>query len=413
MWVYLLIVFLYINCQIGKSVENARIRTKSTGTPDESGPIQLSFMSVIHERFHLFCKAKLRSCSSHGECLLDKCICDPGWTGEYCSVPSDTPLEECVPIFCEPVECTEESKDICDKTIRCYDDCSDRCFLHPDYGVSYVTYERWQTAQMAELRLWVQNINGSTDRNDWHLASFNYYRPLVTAFQAENNQASPIHLGHVLEMASGPYTQLKTILSATNATVSSITLLEPLILQYQQNVSGCTYKDNTLNGRRVNYLVGRIEDFQAAEVYDTVIMINGIEHCQDAISVLYNLYMSIKPGGYVIWSESAFDSYDGLPYSVYNDVLDFVFHPIRLKSDFFKWFFGTHFENIFFVEYPNHTSEASYKEFYFIGRKPMIDSAFDFVTTEMKWSSARSQSSPQVDQNPAKDGFDSQAKSEL
>jgi SAM-dependent methyltransferase len=148
-------------------------------------------------------------------------------------------------------------------------------------------------------------------------------------------------------------------------------------MEYKTRAPGCSYKDGTLLGHRVNFLVGRGEDFLFSEVYDLVIMINGIEHCQDGISVLHNLYHAIKPGGYLIWHERSFDEYEGLPYSYSTDFIDFLLHPLRLKTSFFEWFLLDHFESIYYnvTAIPELSSlkNLTSKDIYFIGRKPMID----------------------------------------
>lgn len=38
--------------------------------------------------------------------------------------------------------------------------------------------------------------------------------------------------------------------------------------------------------------------------YDTVIMVNVIEHCSDAIKIFTNLYNAVKPGGVLVFEDS-------------------------------------------------------------------------------------------------------------
>jgi SAM-dependent methyltransferase len=325
------------------------------------------FYSKISNRYDIYCIEKLSNCSHRGRCLLDFCMCDLGWTGELCNQSYDRHETECTALSCFAMdnECEADSRNCVTKQLTCNQYPSDACLLHPDYGVASVSEERWNLAQNSELSLWVGS-EGDTDRNDFHRTHFSNYAQL------------PIkHLGNVLEIASGPYTQLKTIVSSLNATLDSITLLEPQMMHYKEKVSGCSYKNDTMLGHRVNFLVGRGEDFILGEAFDTVIMVNGIEHVQDAVRVLRNLYMSIKPGGYIIWHESNYDNYTGEPYQIHPSLLDFIFHPIRLKRSFWHQYLSL-FEKIYLateIDFPSIDGEGTY----FIGRKPMTDNAFSFL----------------------------------
>jgi len=330
-------------------------------------------LAMVKDRYQYYCIEKLHQCSSHGKCLLEKCICDPGWTGEYCEMKGEEAIPPCVPLNCnyelaDPT-CDASIQGSCEYSYMCTQYPSDACHYHPEYGVLVVPYERWILAQRSELTLWLGN-DGNEDRNTFHQYHFQNYKYLPTK-----------HLGHVLEIASGPYTQLKTLLTVTGATVDSVTLLEPQMMEYKEKVPGCSYKNNTLLGHRVNFLVGRGEDFQLGEVYDTVIMINGIEHCQDSIAVLNNLYHAIKPGGYLIWHENNYETYVGNPYLLHDNLLDFIFHPIRIKRNFWNWYLHDHFEVIYRVSEQDFNSIEG-EGVYFIGRKPLTDKGWDYLFYE-------------------------------
>jgi ubiquinone/menaquinone biosynthesis C-methylase UbiE len=328
-------------------------------------------------RYRYYCQNILENCKGHGNCLLDRCICDPGWIGEKCEVPSPDPVEPCNNLACsnDATVCDEKK---CYLTMECMESPNDFCHFHPDYGVIFVPFNRWSTARLAEMNLWM-TLDIDQDRNEEHQGHFDHYRSLLSLFNSSTPSSNDLNLGHVLEIASGPYTQVKTILeSIPDATLKSLTLLEPNLMEYRQNSSGCSYKDGYLKGHRVNFLVGRAEDFLLPEAYDLVIMINGMEHCQDGVKVLNNLYHSIKPGGILIWHERTFDDYTGMPFEMQDGLLDFVFHPLRLKTKFWEWFIFSHFETLYFKQTTYRLSDNQQLP-YFIGRKPEYDVGWEYM----------------------------------
>jgi SAM-dependent methyltransferase len=331
-------------------------------------------------RYPLYCQNHLENCRGNGNCLLDRCICRPGWTGEKCDIPSADAVDSCNYLTCTNRTVCSVGESRCDLQINCNESPNDSCHYHPDYGVIYVPFSRWAIAQLAEVKLWV-TVEQSDDRNDEHLGHFDYYLPLHSLYSNSSANHSVINLGHVLEIASGPYTQVKTILeSIPGSTVKSLTLLEPNLMEYKHSAPGCTYKDGYLNGHRVNFLVGRAEDFLLAEAYDLVVMINGIEHCQDGIQVLHNLYHAVKPGGILVWHERTFDDYRGVPFVAEEGLLDFVFHPLRLKTKFWEWFLMSHFETIYYQKTTDPLNENQHLP-YFIARKPEYDLGWKFLMT--------------------------------
>lgn len=320
---------------------------------------------LLPRRYDLYCKDVLDSCSGHGQCLLEKCFCQPGWKGDICQEKNF----EFTPESCVPVQCRSEENG----PLTCTEFPSDACEYNPNYGVLQVSYQRWKAAQMVELQFWEGQTETTTeDRNSEHLFHFNYYQAL--------KDFGHTNLGNILEFAAGPYTQTKSLIqSMVGGSLSSITLLEPQMMEYKANVPGCSYKDNTLFGFTVNFLVGRAEDFVQSEAYDTVIMINTIEHCQNGAEVLHNLYHSIKPGGILIWHERAFELYEGKPYVYHSNLLDFMFHPLRLKQRFWQWFISEHFTQLYFKVEEDTTQQPSQTMLYFIGQKPLIDKGAEYI----------------------------------
>lgn len=297
----------------------------------------------INNRFDYLCE----SCShDHGRCLLDHCICFPGWSGPDCQTKWNDSVPQCsnfsVEVSYNPTVL------FCNNT-----DATDKCFFHPDFGVVRVSKQRWLQAQRAELALWESLPNLDNDRTAHHSEQFLQYQDLDSK-----------HLGHVLEIASGPFTQLSFLLDHRNISFDSITLLDPMIMEYVK-LPNCAYSTGSLRNRPVSFITAGGEMIRGGESYDTVIMINGIEHCQDAIQVLHNVYFSLKPGGVLILSESFYDTYEAKPYLLHESILDFIFHPIRLRKSLFDKYLN-HFERIMY-------RETDQNEIYFIGRKPIHD----------------------------------------
>jgi 2-polyprenyl-3-methyl-5-hydroxy-6-metoxy-1,4-benzoquinol methylase len=208
---------------------------------------------------------------------------------------------------------------------------SDSCRYHPDYGVLEVSKERWKESQFFEYLHWEQNRDDN-DRSYLHERNFQNYLNLTQYYSS--NSVSTSNLGDVLEIGAGPYTQIKSILDVSGLSFNSITLLEPQIMKYMGHVSTCTYKDGKIAGKDISFLVSGAETLMVGEIFDTVIMINTIEHVQNALLVLRNVYNAIKPGGTLIFHEIAYESYMGEPYSYHQNLLDFIFHPIRIKYSY-------------------------------------------------------------------------------
>lgn len=215
--------------------------------------------SKISTRFDLLCSSEIDCMNSRGTCLLEKCICKPGYSGDHCDIiDHNIDIDNIIDITKQCIElvCYEH-----DSNMLCNPDPSDVCHYHPDYGVLEVSKSRWEQAQYFELQLWKDNDDIINDRSDEHINNFNNYHNL------------PNQLGHVLEIGAGPFTQLKSILDITNASFKSLTIVEPQILQYMTNVSGCTYKDKTINNHTVSFIIAPAEQIMMGKYNNIVIII--------------------------------------------------------------------------------------------------------------------------------------------
>jgi SAM-dependent methyltransferase len=270
-----------------------------------------------------------------GDCLLGKCFCRPGVAGERCEVPSQPPKA-----------CSADW---------------DHCFYHPDYGVAVVSRERWLRAQAGEQQNWA-GLTGQGDRVQDHLLGFKKY------------EAVPDALGDMLELGCGPWTQSKYMFEQrTSFQIRSLTLWDPSLLNYVVNVPSVAYKNGTLGGQPVVLVNAGAENLSnLRSAYDTIMIINVMEHVENAYAILESIYQALRPGGILIFNDRWWDMYpiDGVP----NTGADRLLHPIRLKRAVFEWFFHgfdvllDHRDTPAISKYMA-TEESPTEGTYFIGRK--------------------------------------------
>ena len=181
-----------------------------------------------------------------------------------------------------------------------------------------------------------------------------------------------------MEIACGPFTQVKTILSSGHS-VRSLTLLDPGAFYYMSNVQKTSYKKGQMQAPGVT--TNTVYSFPAEKIpalthmFDTVILINVIEHVINAFEVFENVYHMLRPGGLFIWHDRLWDSYKGIPGTKPEDggiLRDFLLHPIRLKSTFADRFTGL-FETVYDVRDTPELRRTRFQGIYFIGRKKAQD----------------------------------------
>lgn len=190
-------------------------------------------------------------------------------------------------------------------------------------GIVEITYDRWKQAQSVESSVWNGNMGGE-DRNEQHAQWFDGYKTL-----------KPLagQLGRMLEIGSGPFTQTKTIIERIGlqySKVLSITLADPLMIFYHTHVPSCPYKDGSLLGFPTQFVASGGEELFFRGEYDTVIMMNVLEHCRDALKVLENMHTAVKPGGTLIFSERWYDT-KWVKYEDNKQAFWDVMHPINVK----------------------------------------------------------------------------------
>jgi SAM-dependent methyltransferase len=244
-------------------------------------------------------------CGEHGSCLIDRCFCDPGSAGRFCN------------------------RTLAPRNAKCrFDPNQDICWNLPGVGRFRVaSRERQQQAFSCETKFW--ETTAIPKRNQDQLLVFEHFRSL------------PSDLGDVLEIGAGPYTKVKLILESRHLSLSSVTLVDPLMEEYRSNPRIQTrYGSGSLEVNGYDSIPTKLmskvgEDAVVPSSYDTVILVNTLEHCFNAVQVLTNVHSALKPGGILIFAESFAREMDLLQ----SDPC----HPIQLQQSFFMDYLNTFF----------------------------------------------------------------------
>ena len=193
--------------------------------------------------------------------------------------------------------------------------------------VKKVSEERWNEAQEYERKTWCDSpAKGmSTDRNEDHMEGFKGYRHLNIMLKGDNLK--------LIELGSGPFTNLRLIIPEISRNISKVDLLDPLINEYIKHTINCTYKSGYLAGRKVSLINSAIEDFDTDEKYDLVVMLNVLEHCKD-IDLIF----------------------DKIQNMMHKDSI-FLFHDIAIKDNKAE----EHLENNFDAGHPILLTESALK----------------------------------------------------
>jgi SAM-dependent methyltransferase len=298
-----------------------------------------TLLSTIDQQYDKMKCLYQGSCSLNGENLLGRCFCFPGYHGEHCEHKSPSTL------------CTNRD---------------DRCFYTQDGGVWAVSVDRWLFAQHAEHSAWKASADTSPsvgDRIDEHMRDFDNYSALGPPGR---------NLGALIEVGSGPWTQSLWMVQKRQYDVQQYILLEPGALSYMRDVKTCVYSSGHLPGFAGKTIIINAggEHLNLLEsTADTLVIVNVLEHVQNAISLLRNVFNALKPGGTIIFNDRWWDA-RGAPSEKMS--LDTTYHPIRMKRAVFEQFLSG-FETIY--ERTNeevasfHLSGRNYNGTYFIGRR--------------------------------------------
>jgi SAM-dependent methyltransferase len=206
-----------------------------------------------------------------------------------------------------------------------------------------VSRERWQQAQEWERNHWV---NAQRTRARYFK---NYIWRALSAFGAvskyrgddwnawwkerfDNYSFLPTTIHNALEVGCGPYTNVRLMLDRCK--FDHLYLSDPLIRTYvkfkltfvaeRYKNADCILDDHPL------------EDLPFADNYfDLVVMINVLDHVQDAVKCMENVARVVKPGGILILGQDLSNEQDLA--ALKNDG-GAIGHPIKLDGEWFDPF---------------------------------------------------------------------------
>jgi SAM-dependent methyltransferase len=213
-----------------------------------------------------------------------------------------------------------------------------------------VDHDRWKMAQTWERQHWLRDQKAlarygknfvwrllamcgvvskyrGNDRNTWWREHFDNYNFL------------PHRVSDALEVGCGPYTNIRLIRDVCRP--DHLFLSDPLIRTYVKfrmtfvnelyRAAACGLDDHPLE--RLPF---------ADNYFDLVVMINVLDHVQDAKACMERLIRVTKPGGFVIIGQDLTNDED---FRAQPDGLR-TGHPITLDEDWFKAYLTENFDTV-------------------------------------------------------------------
>lgn len=257
--------------------------------------------------------------------------------------------------------------------------CAYLCFAHTDYGVAVIPRSLWRSAQAGEGS-WAKSSGESGYSDDRSAEMWEGFQQYA---------AVPAIQGALLEVGAGPWTQTKGLLhKRPDLQPTSFTIFEPMAMWYQANVATCSYKTGQLEkfaqapynayyGKTPPkqyhhfpvHVIGQGGEtlLQHSQRYDALVVMNVIEHVQNAFSFLQGLHQVLKPGGVLIFHERFWPTPPAADPILGRGGL----HPIRINRGVLDKFLQ-HFDVILKNESPTHgmiARRGGEQGYFFIGRK--------------------------------------------
>lgn len=269
---------------------------------------------------------------------------------------------------------------------------NDRDFLSEGQGVVRVSEERWEAAQHAERRHWMQlGRRASSDRNDEHFEEF----ARCAAIQG-------LSFERAIEIGCGPFTNLRLIGDVCK--IEECTLLDPLIKSYLDHPN-CAYDERALAVERTDWSLRRrritntianrsnllrrfiykkrvpigeiitkpAELMPTDRQYGLVVMINVLEHCYDARGVFRNIAAITETGGYLVFHDKYYAHRSvEMGLDSYYDAA----HPLQVDRHVIDEFLPENFDQVFLKVGALKSfwlgEESSQDTLYYIGKKRQL-----------------------------------------
>jgi SAM-dependent methyltransferase len=256
-------------------------------------------------------------------------------------------------------------------------------------GIIRVSSQRWEEAQRYELCTWLRAGRGAVDdRNEYHSVHFANYSNL-----------RGLKFKRGIELGCGPFTNIRLILE--HCDIEEVHLLDPLLenylshphcrfrggklggllkespaLQYIRhpqkfllNIKNA-WKIGNLFGQPINLHNSMIETFQTDLKYDLIVMINVLEHCQDAEAVFAKILDLLSPSGIFVFHDVLYnvEQTQRLAAIIYD-----AGHPLQVEISIINQFLEQYFTPLMHAEY---NKEDNFKgiqwnrtDLYFIGKR--------------------------------------------
>lgn len=315
-------------------------------------------------------------CKANQSCFLGKCYCLPGFGGPDCTtrtVYRKLDGEACPTFESKAAASNQESWQFpvekCHLSFVDPISCAIFCSYQGDAGIVTVGGKLWGEVSDGEFDIWSR-----VKFNHWSeiAESDTRWKEYDQGFRGYRALSLKQNLGRYLEVGAGMFTQIHNLLTLRpDITVDSINLAEPNIDRYLK-LDACLYKDKKLLGHDVTLISSTTEDLHMDEQFDTVLVVNTLEHVLDGFDFLTSIYKTIRPGGTLIFAERFFEDPDSAGSMVLGPA---KLHPVRVRKNVLQNFlrhFDTQFISDFLTAESSKRVGGAEKGYYFVGKKKVI-----------------------------------------
>ena len=349
--------------------------------PEAFGKESSSTPKPVYNDFYL--KQCENRCNSNQRCFLGVCYCLPGRGGPDCSQRKIYPSLN--PDFCPmhpDIKSVHEQKQFDYPVKHCgIDDrdpvsCAVFCNWQEDAGMIAVGPNVWNTVQDSEMDFWKMVKPGPAKDIP---EIYTRWIEFTQGFEGFEGIPHGYDLGNYMEVGAGMFSQVYNLLDQRpDLKVKTIYLLEPNVERYL-DLPACLFRDGTLHGHPIKLISKSTEESNLeGEKFDTIAVINVIEHVVDGFDFLTSVYEMLRPGGMLIFSERYHEVPEG-PGSKWLGKA--TLHPVRARKNVFH-----NFLRLFEPDYVGDwATEKSYNQvfgghgyfrraeegYYFIGRKKL------------------------------------------